>query len=379
MPRFIAVDGLRAWLAWIVVVSHVVQESGLQDGGRFWHAVFDSGNWAVHAFIIISGFVITHLLLERKEPYRAYIVRRFMRLYPGFVASCIFGAAAYWGAARFGSQVWFAKINSAQFNAQTQHLSANILAHMAMIHGLIPNDLLPRSEYAFLPPGWSVSLEWQFYLIAPLLISCFKPLKRLFSTALVVSIIIFSYSHWLAFHWLQPSIILGTAQYFFFGMLSRFAVAGEYGEFRLPVPLMVGMMLGGGVFLFTDHAIGIWLLVLSLMTDESRQLQELEPRYYRLLRGAFEGRIVQFLAQRSYSTYLLHYPLLLMIGAVATHYMHVSSGLRLAAALLVVLPMTLLFQEPLYRWVEVPGQAYGRRWAKALGEPPIVEVAVDLP
>jgi peptidoglycan/LPS O-acetylase OafA/YrhL len=40
------------------------------------------GSLAVKVFIIISGFVIFFLIDTRKEPYRAYITRRFFRLFP---------------------------------------------------------------------------------------------------------------------------------------------------------------------------------------------------------------------------------------------------------------------------------------------------------
>ena len=38
-----------------------------------------------------------------------------------------------------------------------------------MLHGIVPETILPRSSIALLGPAWSISLEWQFYLVAPLL------------------------------------------------------------------------------------------------------------------------------------------------------------------------------------------------------------------
>lgn len=43
----------------------------------------------------------------------------------------------------------------------------NILAHIPLIHGLIPPSALPDAAAAFLGRAWSISTEWQFYLIAP--------------------------------------------------------------------------------------------------------------------------------------------------------------------------------------------------------------------
>jgi peptidoglycan/LPS O-acetylase OafA/YrhL len=37
-----------------------------------------------------------------------------------------------------------------------------------MLHGAVPDVLVRNAPSAFLIPAWSVSLEWQFYLVAPL-------------------------------------------------------------------------------------------------------------------------------------------------------------------------------------------------------------------
>lgn len=44
----------------------------------------------------------------------------------------------------------------------------NIPLHLLMLHGVVPEVLVARAPGAFLAPAWSVSLEWQFYLVAPL-------------------------------------------------------------------------------------------------------------------------------------------------------------------------------------------------------------------
>ena len=55
MPRFTAIEGLRAWLAWAVVAWHVVQFTGLAraDGPMTWFPAI--GDSAVMVFVAISG------------------------------------------------------------------------------------------------------------------------------------------------------------------------------------------------------------------------------------------------------------------------------------------------------------------------------------
>lgn len=48
-----------------------------------------------------------------------------------------------------------------------QHPVGNLAAHSLMVHGLIPNSLLPRRDVAILSPAWSMSVEAQIYLLAP--------------------------------------------------------------------------------------------------------------------------------------------------------------------------------------------------------------------
>jgi len=49
-----------------------------------------------------------------------------------------------------------------------------LLAHLTMLHGAVPDQILPGSSITYLPPAWSISVEWQFYLVAPFLFAFLK-------------------------------------------------------------------------------------------------------------------------------------------------------------------------------------------------------------
>src|SRR5690242_3337403 len=90
VPKFRSIEGLRGWLAWTVVLAHLAFVSNLYARG-LGGVLRQLAAPAVFVFIIISGFVITHLLHERSEPYSTYLLRRFMRIFPLFAVTCVIG------------------------------------------------------------------------------------------------------------------------------------------------------------------------------------------------------------------------------------------------------------------------------------------------
>lgn len=64
MKKFGAIEGLRGWLVWAVVFSQLAYFSNLSVKG-LGPALKAAGLPAVLVFLMISGFVITHLVIER--------------------------------------------------------------------------------------------------------------------------------------------------------------------------------------------------------------------------------------------------------------------------------------------------------------------------
>src|SRR3977135_3962195 len=80
--RFTMLDGLRGWLAGSVVLCHIIFMSKLDEHYRVAAMLRRTGDDAVMIFVILSGFVITHLIVIRQERYGAYLLRRFFRIFP---------------------------------------------------------------------------------------------------------------------------------------------------------------------------------------------------------------------------------------------------------------------------------------------------------
>ena len=172
IKRFDAIEGLRGYLAWMVVADHVVSWTG--TGGPL--GLF--GGTAVKCFVIVSGYVITHLLVAKPEPYRYYILRRWMRLFPLFAVTCIGGYFAYRSQlAVFGHGYDPATMAELQpiIESQEDHFWGHVAAHSIMLHGLVPYNWLPHGDMTFSMFAWTISLECQFYTVAPVIVATLLP------------------------------------------------------------------------------------------------------------------------------------------------------------------------------------------------------------
>jgi peptidoglycan/LPS O-acetylase OafA/YrhL len=354
VPRFAAIEGLRAWLAWAVVASHVILFSGL-DG---WHPlgwfIFLGGHWAVVVFVMISGFVITHLLIEKAEPYGAYIIRRFMRLFPAFVLATVAGAAGVVIANHALAGSALAALPGYGFPAQVARwregwfaaAPANILLHATMLHGVVPSG-----GYAFLPPGWSISLEWQYYLVAPLLLWAVRRAAAVTAFIALVVAIVFNAKFGPLFE--QSSALPAMGYYFVIGSVTRLYLR------PMAVPAVAPILALGLPFAIRELEtipIAIWCAFMCFLTSEGAGAA------FRFVAPAFESRLARYMGERSYSVYVLHFPILFGLLAVGARFLH--SQWQVCAWLALTAPPLVLAASALsYRFVERPGIALGHRLA----------------
>jgi len=192
--RLKLIEGMRAYLALWVVLCHVLWMSGYtEDVLSGLTKLLVQGRCAVDVFIIISGFVIFFVLDHQRESWRPFIVRRFFRLFPLFfilfLAAIVVSGLTSWNVA-YVARYWApdqVQYMIALMDSWWQNLHWHLPLHLLMLHGTVPQTVLPDSPGAFLIPGWSVSLEWQFYLVAPLAFFLATSRKALHRTGLCLA------------------------------------------------------------------------------------------------------------------------------------------------------------------------------------------------
>jgi peptidoglycan/LPS O-acetylase OafA/YrhL len=364
MKKFEAIEGLRGWLAWTVVFSHLAWYSNLKWKG-VGYELHTAGLPAVLVFIIISGFVITHLILQRPEPYGLYLLRRFMRIFPLFAVACVLGyftndlQANLLALTSDVSDPEFSAVLSGIARSNHDFFWQHFVAHLTMLHGTISDSLLPFSQYAFSMPGWSVSLEWQFYLLAPILIGIARSPRAVIWLAALIFIAETAYQKRMFGSFVQPSLLAAVAGYFAVGIASRLfypSVAGtlRYSNAMLAVVIVLFPLLDNW-----GRPLLIWIVT---FIGIARAPSVSESSFFaRLYTPALESPIAIYFGSRSFSTYLCHMPVIavcywfwLLIFSRAPGFIALSAT---------VIPMTMITSELLYRGVERPGIALGTRLA----------------
>lgn len=162
--HFPGLNGLRFLAALAVVVLHLELFKDLEGLPSIIHnpLVNSLGAMGVDLFFVLSGFLITYLLLEEKAQagkiaLLKFYQRRILRIWPVYYL-VVFAA--------------FFLIPQLGFLPYARSVEDHFYSKMALYLSILPNGALalyPGIHFASL--SWSVGVEEQFYLIWPLLIN----------------------------------------------------------------------------------------------------------------------------------------------------------------------------------------------------------------
>ncbi len=183
---FTGINGLRFIAALSVIITHIELLKGVSNFKSYWKnpLIFNIGGLGVYFFFVLSGFLITYLLLVEKEKFKTikikeFYLRRILRIWPLYYLIIIIG---------FFVLPHFPQIHIHYLqNSFVENFDNNLLLYIF----ILPN--LAFSMYLAVPhigQIWSIGVEEQFYLIWPLLILKTKNIMKLLLW-LIVAIIAF--------------------------------------------------------------------------------------------------------------------------------------------------------------------------------------------
>ena len=373
--RIDELDGLRGVLALWVALIHIISWCGLTPhefnlpvaAKRLWD---ESAQGAVDVFIILSGFVITYLLHSRPQTYRQFMIGRFFRIYPVYFICLLLGWSTV-GSVSFilNHAPWqgtpsFQDWASPAAIAQAAHPVSHLLAHLTLLFGIIPEKIMPAASVTLLGPAWSITLEWQYYLLAPLLARWIFSRAGLLLLGLVGACS-FIFAHFWSDSFLPlklPLFLVGIGSYHLHASAPRWRMNP-----RLVTMSVVVMLVA--VFSISWHwmAVSVWTLVLGSLVQNAgdRQSQDFWTRWLAGLRRLLLKPALQWLGKISYPVYLVHWPVIIfLLFGILRFQPAITPPAALGIMLAIGLPAILAASWGLHKLIEKPLMQFGKNFTQ---------------
>lgn len=323
-------DGLRA----IAVLAVLGYHAGYND--------FAGGFIGVDVFLVLSGYLITQQIMMQLDagvfaPMRFWL-RRARRLLPAMVPALAFALVA---AMLLKGDGAFADFSGHFLSAGFFYSNYQFASEAGYFARASDTNLLLHT--------WSLSLEWQFYLVMPPVLMILHRFGRAVTILGLIALVTASLAY------SEVLMRAGNANWAFYATPPRFWEFASGGVIALlpavrfpfsgPVLRAVGLTLifwmifayAGGPFPGLAAGLPVLGTLLILTAPQGPR----DP-----LRWMLSWRWMQWVGQRSYAIYLIHWPLMV---AITPSEMNRSEGILTAA-----IPVSILLGHLIYRYVESP-------------------------
>ena len=168
VERLAYIDGLRALAVIVVVLFHAGDRSGL-TGVAIW--ILALGKLGVDLFLVLSGFCLFWPLVKsgsgaiKPLELKVYAKRRFRRIAPPFYAALLINILVSYFIFRISWRSEAAGEIQKVFPWNGQKSWIDLFSHLTLLHGLVQG-----CTHTFDGAFWSLSLEWQFYFLLPIIV-----------------------------------------------------------------------------------------------------------------------------------------------------------------------------------------------------------------
>ena len=328
---------MRAAAALWVVLFHIRVFSGWTiQGVPGLDLLVRSGSTGVSLFLVISGFCLYRpFAAGRTDRFQvwAFLKRRGRRLMPAYYVSLL-GTLVL--VVMGGASAGFPTMTPPQVVGQ------------AVAHALLIQTLLPSTFYALNGAYWSLGLEWQLYLMLPLLIWVARRRGIVVAVVLAIGVnVVYRLGLWLVVRHgsvaagsllataVLPNLFPGRWAEFAYGMLAaELSASGRITPrstwYRL-VRWSLLILVPAGFLLVNSplsHLVfgGVFCVLLLIVLAGSNPIA-----------AVFSWRPLVALGVMSYSLYLIHQPVIQALAYLLRVSAHLSPG-RTFAVLLLLLP-----------------------------------------
>ncbi|NMG41732.1 acyltransferase family protein [Chelativorans sp. ZYF759] len=324
------IDGLRAVAVLSVVLFH------------FGWPGFGGGFVGVDVFFVISGFLITRLIVEEHAAtgtfrFAPFYGRRIRRLFPALAFTLL--------ASSIAAILIFSPEHLKRF---ARELMTAVLSVSNIFFYSVQGYFDVGKEFQALLHTWSLSVEEQFYLFWPLLLVFVLLRSR---TVLIMGLLVVGLSSLaMAELWADRAAAFFLTPFrafeFAIGAALVWAVRLQPADRRWFEPVfLIGLaMIVGAVHLYSEHTHLPGLLMLVPTVGAAMVIYAGQARTAHLL---LANSLAVGIGRISYSLYLVHWPLLIFYGYTIGRPLVTADRLGLVA-------VSLILAAAMYRLVEQP-------------------------
>jgi peptidoglycan/LPS O-acetylase OafA/YrhL len=362
-------DGLRAVAIALVIGHHYPAFAGVLNGPQF--------GWAgVNVFFVLSGYLITSILIDlkgRRGAYQTFFTRRVRRIFPPYfvvVGVCV--ALAWFSTRRFDFEMLLLQTTFFRSFVGTCHLLHGLkesIAGSAPVlfgHSHLPGTgvLHPTFLSIALSPTWSVSVEEWFYIL-------WAPVVLTFRRPVVAGIIALSLISTFLFRWLGQLDVLSLYENFFcqidmlaIGAALALWLPNRNGSTRILVGSGAAATLSLLALLLWLHPspqnearglLSFAVFGLPLISIAAASLigwLVLHSSEHKAVCRALRLPFAVWIGRRSYTLYLIHLPIYFVINAMLSstgipHLAWISASLSLGLSLIAAALSWQIIEAPL--------------------------------
>jgi peptidoglycan/LPS O-acetylase OafA/YrhL len=364
LHRLTSLDALRGVAACAVVLSHCYlilpeqQRATLDDSiGARLLLPFYNGNAAVVIFFTLSGYVLSLPYLNgTRLPYPLYVIRRVCRIFIPFAVSIAIAMLLYAGIGHVpagAASIWFNELWPTTWPS-----SSTLAGHILMVG--------TSQDMQLNPPMWTLVHELRLSLVFPLLVLFCRNtwLAVAISLVLLVSsvkfIVLLGQNPHPSFPTTFGTTLLWTVHilpYFVTGiLLSKHRVWISLWLRRLPS--LLRLCLFGAAFAIFCMPPGFGSAKENILYALAAAIMLILAIDSRGLRSLLESAIPQYLGRISYSLYLIHLPIILVIAPI------LIDRVSFPGLVVAIMAVSLAAASVMHAVVEVPSIKLGHRLAK---------------
>lgn len=353
--RIAGLDALRGVAGLSVVVFHAFDVQASKH--PWWMRFIGQGAEGVGLFFILSALTLGISWDHRRRQgesvgWGIFMVRRYWRIAPLFYVALGLAAFTTHGNPAFAPHQM----------AHDPFTWASLLAHVTFLFAWIP-----AYQNSWIGVGWSIGTEMSFYLLFPWIVR--RVLPRVTPEGLIaVGLILVWAWPYLLTHLPGTTWAPWTGAFLFWSLPRQFIwfalglwIWKRYTLWQPRHFLWAGLwvfltvMVANHVWKNPATEMLVWFVPLGLLVW-------LVAHHLPMLAPISRSRLLAYLGKRSYSLYLFHWIILQAVVLRWLPHMHQAGPEGLWLRLAALLPLSVLFSELGYRFIEKPGMAYGKRW-----------------